>query len=781
MHYPVKFKRFLAIFLAAVFLFTGLGSMSPLPARASVSGLESAFFDALKKYGTVDPDSVEAARYYIDSYDHATVVYGRVASYDLVFIAILGTAKAVRDQNIPKLNVPFKEETCMAPLGLVDAAFSKTNEFLNSSAGSDSRVKAAFDAQTVDARAQANEQLANVIPYWREIPDICHFTFNTHFTKEVDFKKVVTGVSTVIESSYNSFSQGDVVSGVAKLVTIGVNPQIACAIAEATAGPLGKIPGFSALAHGVCSTFAGVIIKGVSAVYNGLSAAADEISDYIKNQPPNMGGQTYFEQFYVPAIPQAVIDYRNNLGAPSAAGLYAACFDYFHSHRMSTASSKETCTSINDNEFYPAFKQQYALEESHKKQVDSLVPTWAKTFREQYFQKCLDDVCKSSIVSLTNQILIFAKSQPAAAIYKGGYFEYMLPLLGSTFDPQGQTVVDNSIARDIKLQQKTTNGGAADWEQLIIASWTPQCSDDLCKSEIKEIALNLRGTLFFTQLGSPGESSIDVLRSVMPDVGKKLDAAIKASDKRKPEMLAAQDSIARGAAPVSTVVPQSRTIVNNVPTAELTAHLATPTPAPPVIYDRKISPSPTASIVQVPVATTLPLARMATPRPMPMPTVSPPSLSLNRSVSATPTITTVLQAPLAVSMSNAPLPVTDSKAAPRPSVTVAEKLHELRCDPFLGRDGEYLCADVNGFTACTSAVRGARATWCLSAATKVRYATVTRAYRDLNLAGCTIDDPRAAPRTFACASPAMVDCDSYRLGGMEIVCVRKESQTTPRR
>src|SRR6185503_2569546 len=206
-----------------------LGALLVLSAggpSASAAAFKDKFFGVVKDVYP-DPDQVELARYFVDWPDHAEAVYSKAAAQDYAFIAILAVAKGARGQAIPGTGQSFSESTCLTPVHLFDAVFARTAEFTDRY-GQEAHVKAYLKAQNQQAKDEAAAELGKYVPYFQDLPHICHFTFHTNLEREQSLRKEVLGRARTLKDSYQAFSKGDVVTGTSNLIAAGVSEKAAC-------------------------------------------------------------------------------------------------------------------------------------------------------------------------------------------------------------------------------------------------------------------------------------------------------------------------------------------------------------------------------------------------------------------------------------------------------------------------------------------------------------------------------------------------------------------------
>lgn len=255
------------------------GPVSTAPAAAQSGALFEKIASILIQLGT-DPDQIEAARYAINEPTHASIVYSHAAAQDYPFFALVAAAKAARKTGLGPAG-PFTRARCEMPVTSIDMVFGKADQYIDDGKGKvdTNRVTgAAADyaanyakAQTAAAKEEVVAQLSENIPYFGEIKSICSFAFDTNFKAEKNIQQVVGPSVTKIISIYDAFSNGEVVSGVATLISMGASPQVACAFVDGAieTSMIGRTPVLSDLAKGACSSFAGKIIDGGKGIIMG--------------------------------------------------------------------------------------------------------------------------------------------------------------------------------------------------------------------------------------------------------------------------------------------------------------------------------------------------------------------------------------------------------------------------------------------------------------------------------------------------------------------------------
>jgi hypothetical protein len=238
----------------------GLLLAGAAPAQADIG---AQFFSILKKYHP-EPDQVEFARYYVYEPAHAEVIYEKVAGQEYPFIAILAAAKAAKNQKILPGGRRFEYGTCMIPIDTFNAIFAKSGEYVEKY-GQEEHVKGYLHEQNEQGKQAASDKIAEYVPYWKDIPHICHFTFFTEFEKEAEIKRNLGEGFRTIKAAFADVSSGDLAGAIDKLSSTGIAGPLACEFADQVAygGAVGKVPVLGKAARGVCASFAGSVIKGI--------------------------------------------------------------------------------------------------------------------------------------------------------------------------------------------------------------------------------------------------------------------------------------------------------------------------------------------------------------------------------------------------------------------------------------------------------------------------------------------------------------------------------------
>jgi hypothetical protein len=267
-------------------------------------------FELLKQYHP-DKDGVEFARYYYKNPKHGDVIYTKIAAQEYPFIAVLVAAKAAKNQKILPGGQAFGYAQCMTPITMFDAVFSKSGDYIQKY-GQEEHIKGYMEAENEEAKQKASEKLAEYVPYWKEIPDICHFTFNSNFQDEKHLRETLAGSWKLIRGAGEDFGHGNVASGVTKLLKTGVTGETACMIADnAWGGVVGRVPVLGPLAKSACASFAGALIKGIGTV---VGAVVNAVGEFVGDAACTAGigsctGNKSIDGIYNPNFQMMVMNY----------------------------------------------------------------------------------------------------------------------------------------------------------------------------------------------------------------------------------------------------------------------------------------------------------------------------------------------------------------------------------------------------------------------------------------------------------------------------------------
>ena len=374
--------------------------------------MTSVFFDTVKQFHP-EPDNVELARYYVYHPEHASPLYAKAAQQDYVFLALLVAAKAARGQSIQGVGT-FDYDTCMIPTKTFDAVFMKSGEFVQANSQNQA-VKAYTQAQTQQAKDAVSAQLAQSVPYWKEIPHICHFTFNTNLEKEKQMKQSLTTGVTAVKGAYDGFASGNIVAGVGALISAGVSGDVACSLADQmiSGGYIGKVPVLGDLANSACSGFVGNVIKGVGAAGGAVIDTASNLGDKIAGQDQHIPTQAYYDQHWKPRVAEGADRFSAGTFGSFLQDMWEPCADYFDSHTMSRKNAQETCDHHRDAMFVPAVQATIAARQEAVRRNDEFtreIPLWSKAFMQFWYDQCDDAPCENKIKSFRDIAVNYAET-----------------------------------------------------------------------------------------------------------------------------------------------------------------------------------------------------------------------------------------------------------------------------------------------------------------------------------------------------------------------------------
>ncbi len=254
-----------------------------------------AFFEKLAtlldKAG-VDRDSIEMARYSVNETSHAGVVFSHAAAQDYPFFALVGAVKASKDKDLPGIGV-FTQSKCESPVTAIDVVFGTADQHIDNAKGkADTKtliggakaIAADYAKQTTaEAKAEAQSQLAESIPYFGEIKTICSFGFETNFAMDRNFQQAASKTSGDILLVYRSFRDGEYATGISTLGTLGISGEMACGLVDTLVDEslIGRTPLLGDLAKGACSGFVGKVLDGAVGIVKGGVGLVEAGVSYI--------------------------------------------------------------------------------------------------------------------------------------------------------------------------------------------------------------------------------------------------------------------------------------------------------------------------------------------------------------------------------------------------------------------------------------------------------------------------------------------------------------------
>ena len=486
----------------------------------AASSLWNKLYGVLKN--VIPADVIELARFTIDYPTDAASVYSHAVAQDYPFFALIGAAKAMKNQKLPGIGT-FTYDKCIFPVAVVDTVFAKADQQVDNAAGK-AKTKGAADAakeyaadyakaQTQAAKDEVNAQLMQAVPYFGEIRTICRFAFETDLQIEKDLKKIVSKTASDIKRAYDSFSSGDVVAGVATLMSLGLDAGIACSFVDQAVGGgiIGRTPGLGTLAVAACKGFVGAIIdgvrgiivgglgiaeKGVTVVYEAGKAAACAVYSLLgggcsKSPPPPdygtqmikgaeawcapYGGMKAFSE-QSPAGPNGIhTPSRTGPAAPGGptevqmkegAGYVFTCNDGLSACRVENGIKK----CVTGPEVLERRQQQAMLIDQEFK---TKLPAWGAAFVARWQPLCPTSQCKTAMGLHRLNAELKAKQQHEADPQKPYQF-----ITWTLFQE-----ADRFAAAS--LEEWRFKAGPDQWAAKFEAYWTAECPDTKCVTAIK--------------------------------------------------------------------------------------------------------------------------------------------------------------------------------------------------------------------------------------------------------------------------------------------------------
>jgi hypothetical protein len=700
-----------------------MGLLSPVAAIAGSPGpLADKFFDAVKSVAP-DPDEVELARYYVYEPAHAEPVYSKASGQDYVFIGILVGAKAARNQKFPGVGV-FDYDACMIPINTFNAVFAKSGDFINKY-GQEDHIKAYAHAENKEAKDKASSELAEYVPYWEDIPHICHFTFFTSLQREKDMKNTFSDRIKTMKKSYEDFADGNIVGGVDKLIAVGVNGKVACTLADDVIGGglIGKTPVLGNIAKEACAGFAGKVIGTAVDIANyvpgqvitGVSNLGDELAGQTKHMPTDQ----YYQQYWAPRVAEGVAQGKAGNWTPFIKSIWNPCVSYFDKHTMSAANARKTCDYHRDALFAPAVQ---ALQKAQDNQVviDKNLPIWVKEFGQKWYPLCVDSPCEHAIQALMKSAQ--GEGQNLRESHAADGWIYIANALGS-YSQSAASEIEASKGRSAAVNTKITAQASLGWADLYVGAWKGKCSDDLCLTDLQTLGKQMVVAASELQAKEKDESSGHVQGQVSREYGAKFQKAIDDSKFRATnKKITAQASLGWADLYVGAWKPKC---------ADEACR-------------NEVQALGSAMVVEA------------------------KQLQAKEKDESSSHIQGQLGKEYGAKFQKS---IDDSKhrlIAADPKAKADDRLPWLGCKPFLARPGEWLCQGDPGFDACVGYVKSGTATNCFNGTSKGHYMTFERLVAFLGNVGCK---HQGSGREFECASEkAMDDCGQLNTGGSQIVC-----------
>ncbi len=426
-----------------------------LPPTAAQAGVADKLWDTVKSElaGQIPHDQMEMANYAIAEPFNGATVFARAAAQDYPFFALVGAVKAAKGKSFPKIGV-FTEEKCKAPLTFLDTVADKAAGTI-SDAGGKANTNAMLSqakqqvaqAATDQAKQQVVEQLTANIPYFGDLPVICNFAFNTNFQAETDIQSVAGGTAKTVYNAYLDFQGGDVSGGVALLVGLGINASIACDIVDqaVSGGLIGKTPVLGTLANGVCKGFVGKVFNGVGGLVEGAA------------------GATYG------ALKSAL-----NTGEKVAGAVGCAIESIFTS---GCGDDDPPPPPEPTAEEQAAAAHAKVLADDQAYYVTNL-PLLTAHINNAWLVRCHSDPCSAKVVSIRQNAV--AQAQQASVTDTGNLPAQMLQIFAAANAEAELTVVDFSV-----------EDGMTPVLAKFDAAWPGQCDDDICRTGVRFVRLNL--------------------------------------------------------------------------------------------------------------------------------------------------------------------------------------------------------------------------------------------------------------------------------------------------
>lgn len=465
---------------------------APPPAKANWS--ESLFdrIASVLKAAGVDPDQIEMARFTIQYPSQAANVYEHAAAQDYPYFALVGAAKGAKGKSFGKLGT-FTEASCNFPVTAIDTVFAHASNKIDGEADGIAKTDAAMGlAATYGKRAMQetsdqakraiNEQMIQSVPYFADIEPICTFAFHTNFSTEKNLQRMATEKVEEIKAAYDAFHSGNVVSGVGKIIKMGVDKDAACTLVDegVSGGLIGRTPYLGSLAVSACKGFVGVVIDGVlgfvkggvgyaeagvsyvwEAGKEGLCAVASIFGSGCSSAPPPPTAQSEAAAWCSGRGGQRNLLSRTN--APD---------DY-----MLTCNDGSMCDAVPGKAPRCATAAEIAANRQQKiehARVEFQVelPKWKSDFRDRWRSRCLNaDPCLAAInwmaSGLENQALILHEKDPE------GDFNWVTYALLS----QGERDAANTI-EEYKYKILPDR-----WAADFGGRWKAACRDDQCRTE----------------------------------------------------------------------------------------------------------------------------------------------------------------------------------------------------------------------------------------------------------------------------------------------------------
>ncbi len=483
------------------------------PASAKNATFES-IASVLSKAG-VDHDSIEMARYTVNQTQHAGIVYSHAVAQDYPFFGLVGAVKAAKGKNYPGIGT-FTQAKCETPITAIDVVFGKADGYIddtkgksatNSMMGSASAFAADYaKSSSADAKQQLVDQLNSAVPYFGEIKTICSFAFETDFIMEKNLQKAIGGTTGDIVKVYRAFDDGDYVSAVSTLLSLGVSGQAVCSLTDGLVDQslVGRTPLLGDIAKKACRGFAGKVIDGAKGIIHGGVGLAEKGVSYIWE-----GGKSGFCAVYslvgsgCSSAPKpnaetmslnTATQYCSTRGGIAFGGFWLKSASDFGFR----CNDKSECQKLPNTQLQCVTGEEKKANDAQRRQLvlDDLSPNgngklnqWTKSFVARWQPLCpaFDSLCRNAIANAGGAVRNKARAQ---------------------FDAKPDEIVSYFQASAIAKAEAEKAGFAAVEEarfRLLPSIWAGnmdlrgqnQCLDQQCRNEIA----TLRDTILQTVTG----------------------------------------------------------------------------------------------------------------------------------------------------------------------------------------------------------------------------------------------------------------------------------------
>lgn len=523
-------------------------ALSAAPAQA---GFADKVLDFLQSKGSIvgiDPDHIEAARYMIKHPQRGSEVLGHAVAQDYPYFALVGAVKVAKNKNFPKVG-KFTEDKCVMPLTAIDIVFGKADGMIDDAAGKKKTNAVAAQAQgfatdyakqtTAEAKEQVISEIASEVPYFKEIATICNFAFETDFKIERNLQTVISATVGDVKASYLAFKSGDIGEGAKKLVTAGVKPDIVCTLIDEglSGGLIGKTPIIGDLAKGMCKSFAGKIIKGIGTaagkVYDKAKDVGEDAYDYGKDAVCAVETIWGGCDKDTPPPPTGI----------SEAGKFCAPYGGVKSAQSKTNQPNDYSVICNDGSMCnvkPNQKPRCASAAQIAKHKQDMIgkadaeykagiAEGGKKVDGTWLDECQDDKCRGAVKLIKlNTILALKKDHEASPDQPWN----LSIVRRNSAEAQMQKAVDESKQRSAETNKAITKSASEGWEQLMVAKWSKECLDDICKQKVAGTAKLMKLETNLRQKQHPEKSSLEIQGDVGRDFVKMFQAVIDDSKKR---------------------------------------------------------------------------------------------------------------------------------------------------------------------------------------------------------------------------------------------------------